>query len=193
MGSRSSLIARLNSQAASQGISGPLWFAFSQEFGLALASWLNAGDYAIVPGGSAPFGKAEPIQVTGGVSLRVQTLASVGSPFGASGPLGINTESAILGALRFFPLTLKPIGSGVGSGVGLILPTGKFTSPLGPLGGYLTSRVGTLSGPVGKSWLLGLGARLESGLALSGTAAVIGKPLPSPAAVIVSVGVVCPL
>jgi hypothetical protein len=192
MGSRSSLIARLNSQAASQGISGPLWFAFSQEFGLALASWLNAGDYAIVRGGSAPFGaeRAEPIQVTGGVSLRV---SSVGSPFGASGPLGINTESAILGALSFFPLTLKPIGSGLGLGQGLILPTGKFTSPLGPLGGYLTSRVGALSGPVGKSWLLGLGARLESGLALSGTAAVIGKPLPSPAAVIVSVGVVCPL
>lgn len=188
---RSSLIARLNSQAASQGISGPLWFAFSQEFGLALASWLNAGSYSPVPGGG--FVRGQPIQVTGGVlmqTLRVR-VPSVGSV--ASGPLGINTDGAILGALRFFPFVLKPIGSGVGSGQGLILPTGKFTSPLGPLGGYLVSRVSSVSGPVGKSWLLDLGTRLESGLALSGTATVIGTPLPSPAAVIVSVGVVCPL
>ena len=185
---RSSLIARLNSQAASQGISGPLWFAFSQEFGLALASWLNAGSYSPVPGG---FVRGQPIQVTGGVLMQTLRVPSVGSV--AVGPLGINTDGAILGALRFFPLTLKPIGSGVGSGAGLILPTGKFTSPLGPLGGYLVSRVSSVSGPVGKAWLLDLGTRLELGLALSGTAAVIGTPLPSPAAVIVSVGVVCPL
>ena len=186
-----SLIARLNAQASSQGISGPLWFAFSQEFGLALASWLNAGDYAIVPGGSAV--KAEPIQVTGGVLMQTLRVSSVGGPFGAVGPLGIKTDGAIIGALRFFPFVLKPIGSGLGLGQGLILPTGKFTSPLGPLGGYLVSRVSSVSGPVGKAWLLDLGTRLESGLALSGTATVIGKPLPSPVAVIVSVGVVCPL
>jgi hypothetical protein len=186
-----SLIARLNAQAASQGISGPLWFAFSQEFGLALASWLNAGDYAIVPGGSAPFGKAEPIQVTGGVLMQTLRVSSVGNV--AVGPLGIKTDGAIIGALRFFPFVLKPIGSGLGLGQGLILPTGKFTSPLGPLGGYLVSRVSSVSGPVGKAWLLDLGTRLELGMALSGTATVIGTPLPSPAAVIVSVGVVCPL
>lgn len=188
-----SLIARLNSQAASQGISGPLWFAFSQEFGLALASWLNAGSYSPVPGGG--FVRGQPIQVTGGVLMQTLRVSSVGGPFGAVGPLGIKTDGAIIGALRFFPLTLKPIGSGVGSGAGVILPTGKFTSPLGPLGGYLVSRVSSVSGPVGKSWLLDLGTRLESGLALSGTATcfAIGTPLPSPAAVIVSVGVVCPL
>ena len=180
-----SLIARLNSQAASQGISGPLWFAFSQEFGLALASWLNAGSYSPVPGG---FVRGPPIQVTGGVLMQTLRVPSVGSV--AVGPLGINTDGAILGALRFFPFVLKPIGSGVGSGQGLILPTGKFTSPLGPLGGYLVSRVSSVSGPVGKAWLLDLGVRLELGLALSGTAACFGTPLP---AVIVSVGVVCPL
>lgn len=183
-----SLIARLNAQAASQGISGPLWFAFSQEFGLALASWLNAGDYSPVPGG---FVRGQPIQVTGGVLMQTLRISSVGGV--AVGPLGIKTDGAIIGALRFFPFALKPIGSGVGSGAGLILPTGKFTSPLGPLGGYLVSRVSSVSGPVGKAWLLDLGARLELGLALSGTATVIGTPLPSPAAVIVSVGVVCPL
>jgi len=184
-----SLSISLNSSAAKSGISGPLWFAFSREFGLALASWLNASAYGYSPLGIAPPAPS-PISVTG--SGRLQTFR-VRSPSGvSSGPLGVNTERAILDALVFVPMVLKPLGSGSGSGVSPILPSGSFRSSLGPLGGYLVARVGTLSGPVGKSWLLDFGTRLESGMSFVGTATVISQ-VPVPVPVIVSVGVICPL
>jgi hypothetical protein len=187
-----SLLASLNRSAAVYGISGPLWFRFSQDFALAFSSWLNSPLVLYRP--QLSLAKAgPPVAVGVAVAPAVFLNALATSRFAgtvANGPLGIKTEAALIQGINLLPCGVKPLGIATGSGPTPVLPGGSFVGP--SLSSYLLA-ISSVNGATGRAWLLDFGTRLQAGLSLSGGVVVSPvPPVPAPP-VVLSLGCVCPL
>lgn len=187
-----SLLASLNRSAAVYGISGPLWFRFSQDFALAFSSWLNSPLVLYRPQLSlAKAGPPVAVAVAVAPAVFLNALATSRGTV-ANGPLGIKTEAALIQGINLLPCGVKPLGIATGSGPTPVLPGGSFVGP--SLSSYLLS-ISSVNGATGRAWLLDFGTRLQAGLSLSG-GVVVGvapvPPVPAPP-VVLSLGCVCPL
>lgn len=187
------LAGHLISTGVGFGLTGPLWVSFCQEFDVVFSTWLAGSQFVNLLGGGAASGGGTlpPGVLVPGVSLSCPLVpGSVNA-----GPLGVLTDTAIGIGLSTFPGAFLTSGLGGGGGGGGAVPGclpvlgSHFLGP--DLGVLLSSSSLSLTGPLGRAWLLDLGLRVQLGLRVSFPG---GVPVLSPSGVPVlnAFGVLCP-